>query len=288
MMRISILLSLQLLIVLEARAQPARAAISRLSQTVAMWPQTNRPPRLRLADLRAYSQRPLTPLEGAIIPLGSTNRVAAEIINAEGPVDSVEVLEDGIRRDVPDSFQPGFPHTYPYSLWIPDSLGKHRLQAVAVERSGNRLLSEELTVIVARVQAPSLTILSPTNTAHFPAGSVITVKAAASDATGRITNMWIGGAMGPICRTNGPAIELALTNWYDGWRQLTVTAVNDSAQKTEKSVMFFIAHEEDTITPPTPTAEADSPTSVRLTWKAPPVEGKRVSLVLEQRPTGGQ
>jgi len=58
--------------------------------------------------------------------------------------------------------------------------------------------------------------------------------------------------MGPICRTNGPAIELALTNWHDGWRQLTVTAVNDSAQKTEKSVMFFIAHEEDTITPRRP------------------------------------
>jgi hypothetical protein len=141
--------------------------------------------------------------------------VAAEIVNAAGPVASVEVLVDGIRSEVPNSFQPGFPYTYPYSLWIPANLGAHRLQAAVVERSGNRLLSEAVTVIVAKAQAPALTILSPTNAAHFSPRSVITVERVRY---GPDYLMGWARRLAPLPDQRAADPDWRFTNWYTGDR----------------------------------------------------------------------
>jgi len=237
-------------------------------------------PQLILLDPERIPET-IEPLEGAILPLGSTNRFLANL-DVYFPVHTIDLLVDGVKQN--DA------RTFTYLIWIPTNSGLHRLQAVIADSSVTRLTSSPVMITIANVQPPSLTILSPAPKSSFARGSTITIRASARDSKGQITNMAIGGVGQTYWGNRAPTIERAISNLESGWHRVEVTAVNDSAQRTHQFVEFFVAYEEN-LALPTPegfAGEADAPNSVMLTWKVPTPKGAAVWLTAEQRQGNGK
>jgi RHS repeat-associated protein len=109
---------------------------------------------------------------------GSSVAFAATASDSDGSVNRVEFLVDGAEKGQ-DTSSP-----YAYS-WV-STAGSHTVQARAVDNLGATKTTAAVTVSVAANTAPSVALTAPTNDQQLTPGSLVALKATASDLEGSV------------------------------------------------------------------------------------------------------
>ncbi len=118
------------------------------------------------------------PPDGALLQIGQNASLAAEALDFDGPIQSVEFYGDGqlLNRDTDP----------PYAgLWQQPGPGRHRVRVVAYDGAGLSRTAFATFSVIPNLP-PMVQITSPSNVSVYPVGQDIPLAALASDPGGKV------------------------------------------------------------------------------------------------------
>ncbi len=169
------------------------------------------------------------PAPGTAFPASTAISLAADAGDSDGSVVLVEFF-DGATRLGEDS-------TAPFTFtWVNASAGAHVLSAVAYDNRLGTATSSNVTITVLS-PPPVVAITSPTNGAVFLAGSLVTIRAAASDPDGSVSLVEFFAGPAKLGETVSPPYDFAWSNAPAGVHALTVAATDNTGTRATSAVV---------------------------------------------------
>ncbi|HLP75599.1 MAG TPA: Ig-like domain-containing protein, partial [Candidatus Paceibacterota bacterium] len=172
-----------------------------------------------------------------------------------------------------------------YFAWTPTVLGTHTLRCVALTSDGDSVSSALVSVTVAEMYPPTVTISTPTNGQRFAFDALPTLGATATDSDGSISNLTLTLDFTVVGETNGGSLQVLTTNVTAGWHELLAQATdNDGLGAASPVVRFFIERGENLSLqiPDHLAAAAISATEIQLSWLSIATNELTQSVLIER------
>ena len=199
------------------------------------------------------------PANDSTVPVGVSSLVMANVNDPGQLTTNVQIYVDGVNVSNTNFF-----------TWTPTQLGSHTLQAAAQMTSGGSISSAIITVTVAKLSPPMVSLLSPTNNQCFASGTVPVVSAQAADSDSSISNLALTLDSVLLGQASAATLTVPASNITAGWHRIVAQATDNIGMSASSPVVSFFVDRGENNTLPAPgplSAAALSGTQILLSWQ---------------------
>ncbi|MBD3321759.1 MAG: hypothetical protein GF350_11745, partial [Chitinivibrionales bacterium] len=171
-----------------------------------------------------------SPADSASFTEGSDVTITADASDVDGSITQVEFFQGTTSL--------GTDSTAPYEItWHSPAPGAYALTAVATDDDAAATTSAVVNMSVIANQAPSVSIISPADSASFTEGSDVLITADASDTDGDVTLVEFYEGVNKLGEDNDAPFEYSWIAPDTGSWSITVVATDDDAAQTTSSAI---------------------------------------------------